>query len=218
MRQVPKKIVLLLCIKFIFAPSLFANCATNFSNNYKLHGQRYHYGKITLLNLHGTYCNMGHEYGYLEKHNLQKFYQQLHYLLVVQKKYDYKTLLVLANKVYQHYPERYKNLLKGMSQTSGLSLQQHIFLNAFEYVLYCKRFKQPGCAAIAVWDHYTKNSKLLFGRNYDYFSGYPQFKRLLTVAVFHPKHIHSAVAMITFFRHSKCNHEYEQSWFILRIK
>ena len=154
---------------------------------------------IPVLNLYGSYYDMGREYGKLEKNNLLIFHQAIFQLLVVEKKNNEVMLLELANKIYTKYPQHYQDFLQGMSATSGLTLQQHIFINAFEYILYFNRFKkQSGCSAVVVWDKFTVTKEVIFGRNYDYFTGYPQFKRMLRVVVFHPQGCEIAVAMITF--------------------
>jgi len=61
--------------------------------------------------------------------------------------------------MFNLYPERFKDIIYGMAETSGLSIEKHIVLNGLE--LYGSI---AGCSGIAAWGDYTKGGPLVFGR------------------------------------------------------
>lgn len=145
-------------------------------------GRLYRSGKINIVDLQGSYQQMGRQYGHLLGGELQGFYKAA----VVDYFQKRKGLSAAAMKktalsLYRFYPQRFKDILTGMAETSGLSLEEHIILNALE--LYGA---MPACSGIIAWGAYTKNRALIAGRNYDWFAQYGEFARKLTVTVFNP--------------------------------
>jgi hypothetical protein len=86
-----------------------------------------------------------------------------------------------AMSLYRHYPQRFKDILEGMAETSGLSLEEQVMLNAIE--LYGS---MAGCSGILAWGEYTNHRPLIAGRNYDWFEKYLELAQSLTVTVFNP--------------------------------
>lgn len=145
-------------------------------------GKHYRSGKINVMDLHGSYHQMGRQYGYLLSGELKSLYQNA----VVEHFQKHKGLSAAAMKktaisLYQFYPQRFKDIITGMAETSGLSLDEQIMLNALEVY-----GSMPGCAGIIAWGDYTNNKPLIAGRNYDWFDKYVEFAQTLTVAVFNP--------------------------------
>lgn len=197
MRQVPKIYAFFVFFLLIFTPLSFAACKLTPST--LVNGQKVAYGTIDVLNLHGSYCEMGQQYGTLESGKLQQFYHRFYLWMKAQHSTDLPQIQQIAQQLYDNYPQRFKNLFLGMAQTSGLSLKQHIFLNAFEHIMYYNHLTdQPGCSAIAAWGKNSINSQLIVGRNYDYFVGHPEFKKMLSITVFHPADGANSTAIITF--------------------
>ncbi|MFP4455814.1 MAG: C45 family autoproteolytic acyltransferase/hydrolase [Desulfonatronovibrio sp.] len=145
-------------------------------------GRLCRYGKINVLDLRGSFLEMGHQYGSLMSEQLQILYQKAiidHFM--DRKGLSRKSMLQAAKGLYNFYPQRFKDIILGMSKTSGLSLDDQIILNALElYGL------MPGCSAVFAWDEYTHDGQLIAGRNYDWFDSYADFAESLTVTVFHP--------------------------------
>lgn len=166
------------------------------------HATLTHVGKIDVLNLHGSYLQMGQQYGRLERVKLQGFYLRLYALLIIHGHLPYNVLYqTIALRLYQEYPMRFQQIIRGMSETSGLSLKQEIFLNAFEYTLWkLKRsnISLPGCSFISASSAYTKGGGLILGRNYDYFRGLNPIRALLSMVVFHPNSGDNTVALISY--------------------
>jgi len=145
-------------------------------------GKLYRSGKINVLDLHGSYHQMGRQYGYLLSDDLKSLYKNA----VVEYFQRQKGLSAAAMKkaalsLYRFYPQRFKDIIKGMAETSGLSLEEQIMLNALEHY-----GSMSGCSGIIAWGEYTNNQPLLVGRNYDWFEKYLEFAQKLTVTVFNP--------------------------------
>ena len=145
-------------------------------------GKRYQSGKIHVLDLHGNYRQMGRQYGHLLKSEINILYKSaiLDYFQK-QQKLSADTMQKTANALYQSYPQRFKDILSGMAETSGLSLDEQVMLNALELF-----GSLSGCSAIIAWGSYTGSQSLIAGRNYDWFEKYHEFARSLTVTIFHP--------------------------------
>ncbi|MFO7727843.1 MAG: C45 family peptidase [Desulfonatronovibrio sp.] len=145
-------------------------------------GKLYKYGKINVLDLKGSYREMGRQYGGLMSEELQRLYQKAVIDHFMDKKgLSSESMLNAAKGLYYFYPQRFKDIILGMSETSGLSLDDQIILNALElYGL------MPGCSGIFAWEEYTGGAPLIVGRNYDWFDSYADFAKSLTVTVFQP--------------------------------
>jgi len=143
-------------------------------------GNLYKADKINVLDLSGTYKQMGRQYGYLLKTPLNNLYKDaIDGYFIKEKGLSYDAVKGLAYLLFNLYPSRFKEIIYGMSETSGMSLEQHIILNGLE--LYGMI---TGCSGIAVWGEYTDSGQLVFGRNYDWFDSYREFAKYLTVTVF----------------------------------
>ena len=131
-------------------------------------GGLYKSGKLNILDLHGTYKQMGRQYGYLIKDDLHNLYKKaIEDYFIVQKGISRETMKQTAMSLFNFYPQRFKDIIYGMAETSGLSIDKHIVLNGLE--LYGTI---SGCSGIASWNDYTAGGPLIFGRNYDWFDSY----------------------------------------------
>ncbi|MBN1532120.1 MAG: hypothetical protein JXA20_05620 [Spirochaetes bacterium] len=173
-------------------------------------GYRYSSGSLHILSLRGSYREMGRQYGGLEATVLREFHADIMDLLVRKRGVPEERLLRYARKLYQGYPRRAREIILGMSETSGLSLPQHQVVNAFEHYLFNRQFSHargPGgfsprgtvaCSAIAAWGPYTGNKELVFGRNYDFGTDVGGFVKYVNVAVFNPAGSGVPTAVVTF--------------------
>jgi hypothetical protein len=145
-------------------------------------GRLYRSGKTNIPVLHGSYHQMGRQYGHLLSGELKNLYQKsvVEYFQR-QKGLSYGSMKKTALSLYQFYPQRFKDMIRGMAETSGLSLEEQIMLNAIE--LYGS---MPACSGIIAWGQYTNHQPLIAGRNYDWFAQYREFAQSLTVTVFNP--------------------------------
>jgi hypothetical protein len=150
-------------------------------------GLRYGIGKINCLELRGTYREMGRQYGRLFKDMMARFYAAaIEGYFLKESRMPYLRLLGLAGLIFHRYPQHIKEMMKGMSEASGLGLSRIIMLdqvNAFEYI----RNQGVGrCSNIAVWGDYTGWDGLIFGRNYDQPEQFTAFNEFITVTALNP--------------------------------
>ena len=169
----------------IFSPTpAAANLTSDYSHPASTFegGHLYKSGKLNVLDLRGTYRQMGRQYGYLLKDQLNYLYRiAIEEYFIDKKELSIETLKDTATAMFNLYPERFKDIIYGMAETSGLSIEKHIVLNGLE--LYGSI---AGCSGIAAWGDYTKGGPLVFGRNYDWFDSYTEFAKSLTVTILNP--------------------------------
>ncbi len=150
-------------------------------------GKLYRKGKFNILELSGSYREMGRQYGALLKDELNAFYRKaVEEYFIKERGKTRGRLETIARAVYDPYPARYKEIIQGMAETSGLGKNKQILLNAVEWYPKLGHLKYGGCSAIAAWGPYTSNNSLIIGRNNDDDVLYRDFARFLTVAVFKP--------------------------------
>ncbi|MFA6530228.1 MAG: C45 family autoproteolytic acyltransferase/hydrolase [Candidatus Micrarchaeia archaeon] len=159
--------------------------------------------KFHVLNLYGTYREMGRQYGYLMHDELNRMYN-----MTINDAMGYGVTLGQLEQngelFYDQSPSRLNEILVGMSETSGLTLEQHKTLNAGTVsVIMAKMISMAnvtsGCSGVAFWGNYSKDGRMYFGRNWDmdiallqpYLSG-------MTVAVYHPGDGSNSVANLEF--------------------
>ena len=149
------------------------------STGKKPDGLSYNVEGITVLNLYGSWHQMGRQYGLLARTQMNDVLAYLDTKLGTDTAKMYSAAKI-ADDLYANYPDHLKKFFDGAASTSGLSLDRIKLCNAVEYV--------EGvflCSAMAVWGDYG-TGKLVFGRNYDTVS-YSGIDRDLVVTVFHPE-------------------------------
>jgi hypothetical protein len=163
-------------------------------------GKLARFGGFTVLSLYGTWREMGRQYGSLASAQLKETYKAaIEDNLLRQGNKGRDAADAVADDFFSNYPHRLKELLAGMSETSGLDFAQHLLLNALEVEvagdIWGEGMTRPGCTGIAVWGEYS-SGPLIYGRNYDYFSWFRELGRNLLVTVYHPCDGALAVATI----------------------
>ena len=84
-----------------------------------------------MLRLAGTYRQMGRQYGRLLGKELRAFYRlAIEDEYIGRQGYTFDQLLRVGKQVLARYPKRYRDIVEGMAQTSGLDLDRQIVLNA----------------------------------------------------------------------------------------
>ncbi len=146
----------------------------------------YEAGDISIVELHGSYREMGRQYGSLLKDELQEFYS-----LAIEEYYVGEIGLPLeflkegTQEDFALYPERFKNIIYGMAETSGMELDELIILDEI-IVIGAIAEAYEACSGVAAWGDYTDNNSLVFGRNFDYPECFKNFSKYMTVAVYNP--------------------------------
>jgi len=135
-------------------------------------GRLYKAGKINVLVLQGTYEQMGQQYGALLEQELNENYRGIVEGLREIDDFSIEDLQELGNSVYDKYPQKYKEIINGLAETSGLGLDKAKTLNMQEMYISAAlvnwaETQGAQCSGMAVWDSYTSGGPLVFGRNYD---------------------------------------------------
>jgi hypothetical protein len=164
-------------------------------------GRSVKFGGFTVLDLYGTWREMGRQYGALARNELTGTYKAAiedNLFGRIGKGRDAADAVALG--FYANYPYRFKELLAGMSETSGLDMSRHLLLNAVEVEVAGEIWAGSGmtqahCTGIAVWGEYS-SGPLIYGRNYDYFSWFRDLGKNLLVTVYHPSDGSLAAATI----------------------
>lgn len=163
-------------------------------------GRLFRTGGVSVLELNGSYRQMGRQYGQLAKDDLQAMYATI--VAVFLNNPDEKQrmtadqLNTIASTLFDRYPQRYKEVLHGMAETSGLGLEKMLLVNALEWFPKIDKLSYGKCSGIAVWGPYTQGP-VIFGRNDDDSTLYLAFARP-TVAVFKPNDGSIPAALINY--------------------
>ena len=149
-------------------------------------GKLYKAGNIGVLQLSGSYKEMGRQYGGLLKDEIQEFYTIVvdeHY--IKDKGLKYEEIKGFSEAVYTRYPEKFKALMSGINETSGLPLEKIVILDqvlGIQFII----AQQGECSAVASWGEYTGGKPLVLGRNLDLAVDFKEFSRFLNVVVYNP--------------------------------
>ncbi len=153
------------------------------------------FGTFRVLDLRGTWRDMGRQYGALAADLLRETYERTVAPRIAQADgKERERLDAIARGFHENYPHRLREVLAGMAETSGLDLAQHMLLNAAEGLFADDALGGRSdcafpmhCSGIAVWGEYSAGA-LIYGRNYDRFGPPASSMRgeHLVVAVYHP--------------------------------
>jgi hypothetical protein len=142
-----------------------------------------------VLNLSGSWQEMGRQYGSLVAGDLREFYEAITQD-ITSRGMDPDEFLKTAQAWSDSLNDSMRELMRGMAETSGLSYAQIQQLNAGMITLPGLVFGQepPGaCSAIIVSRDYTTDGKLIFGRNWDMDGkSMRKYMKYLAVVVYHP--------------------------------
>lgn len=147
-------------------------------------GALFKVGPVNVLRLCGTHYQMGRQYGMLLKNELNALYE-----LATEKYnsigYTNSRMQQIANAYYANFPQKYRDVIAGMAETSGLGLDKQILVNGIEIIPKINSIV-PHCTGLAAWGDYTGGGPLIFGRNNDDHPFYRNFGGYTVIAVFNP--------------------------------
>jgi len=169
-------------------------------------GKLYENSKINVAVLEGNYYEMGRQYGELLKDEIREFYKTAIEGNIINNNLSIFERLkgFIGKMVWSGYPQRQKEIFRGMSQTSGLSVNQLVILDqnvAITHILMGMSSASQtldACSFIAAWADYTKDGKMVCGRNLDWLPALKDYARFLTVIVFNPTDGSNSVATIIY--------------------
>jgi hypothetical protein len=150
-------------------------------------GKLYSNGKIRLVELSGSWTEMGRQYGYLLSSEIKSLSSTVASLYVTNNVGSTSDFYSFAMASMQLYPENYQQMLAGVLQTSGASyLDLAVDSNFFEYYVYAAGKPTNSCLSISAWGNYTGGNPLVVGRNFDFSPFYQALDPYLVVTVFNP--------------------------------
>ena len=162
-------------------------------------------GGFTVLDLYGTWRQMGRQYGALASPALHGMYRRaIEERIFKPGDKGREKAEAIAAGFHKNYPYKLREVLSGMAETSGLDIGQHRLLNAVEVILLddiwgasCAQRTPSHCTGIAVWGEYS-SGPLIYGRNFDYTDWLKELGEYLTITVYHPSDGSLAVATIDY--------------------
>jgi hypothetical protein len=147
-------------------------------------------GTYQVVVLRGSWLEMGRQYGALLATELREFHDRIT-TDVAARGTGPVNQLKTARSIYQGYAEPLRLVLDGMAETSGLTHDQVLVLNAGMILLtqaVLGHEPPSACSGIGVWHDYTPNGQLVFGRNWDIDrESMLPYMKYLGIAVFHPE-------------------------------
>ncbi|MBX9865831.1 MAG: hypothetical protein K2Y14_02875 [Burkholderiales bacterium] len=175
---------------------------TNFSSGTKLSNP-----VLPILNLHGSYHEMGEQYGALMKSELQLLHQKV--VPDYYKWYTWTGLKSILITVYYHFKidQREKDLLTGISLTLGLSYFQTLEVATLPIVMLLNGVINSmdsatpdlgNCSFAAVWGSQSASKSTLVARNLDLFKQVKPLDEYSLLTIFHPNNGDNKLAAFSF--------------------
>ena len=199
-------IIVCFSISFVFAGDIVKESPSSQKSMQLLSsfegGKLYSAGIFSVLELSGTYRQMGRQYGHLMSVKIKEMYNE------VANQYAKNGVICsdislegFSMQLFRLYPRRFQDLAQGMSETSTMDINKIAVLNEFfDYFLRCR----PGsgdtghCSEISVWSGYSKDGKLVMGRNFDFPSFYRAFNKHIIIVAYNPSDASNSAAVITY--------------------
>ncbi|AXV38368.1 MAG: hypothetical protein CIT01_09225 [Methanobacterium sp. BRmetb2] len=139
-------------------------------------GKLYQYGPLYLVELHGSYREMGRQYGALRNNTLHDIYNRVtagpEFLNILASsginESDLDTLESDIKQTYVQYPQ-YNEIIMGISETTGMGDDTYLTCSIMKelYYMSSNQSSNSQCSFAAAWGAYTPDSSLVAGRNYD---------------------------------------------------
>lgn len=134
---------------------------------------------IKVLNLQGSWFEMGRQYGELARKEINHVYSFMLGKAGGNAAIDDK-ICRTAELLFCNYPEYLRDFMNGEAETSGLTAEQLRIVNAVEYAE-----ADFACSGFAVCGKRSATGYSIYGRNYDCIS-YASIADDVIITVFHP--------------------------------
>lgn len=153
-------------------------------------GKLYKIDKLLVLQLTGTYREMGRQEGYLLKQQIHDYYNcSVVNYFIQENNMSHERMALDSLDRFNHYPKRFRDIISGMSETSELSLENLTILSRVPYIA-------PGCSAVFAWKDYSWDGSTVAGRNLDFYSTTEDFINYTIVCVYNPTDGSHSVASV----------------------
>ena len=160
-------------------------------------GRKFYQGPLSIVDLKGSFFEMGRQYGALMQKELKRVYR---FACANQEGFRYRNVLGGSDTTVCGL-RKYDEFFRGMSETSGLNMEQLLTVNAVEVIyldLIAKgmgaMFDASRCSSLAVNGSLTEDGNTVIGRNYDWLPEFEEIADTLVLTVFHPSDGSNAVA------------------------
>ncbi|MCX5823673.1 MAG: C45 family autoproteolytic acyltransferase/hydrolase [Deltaproteobacteria bacterium] len=192
------KIILLFAIIVLLLSGCESNSNRSARSNEFEGGKKQVYDYVPTVVLSGNWKQMGRQYGYFLSDDIRAVYNLVSPYKDKINRGCGKVNSEIIEELYQSYPQRFKEFFQGMSETSGLTLEQLKVANSLEIVLmFGSESYNTRCSALSTWGDYSTGGKVIYGRNYDYNTEFLPLNDHIVVTVFHPDNGDIPFAMIT---------------------
>ena len=150
-------------------------------------GKLYRAGNIGILQLSGSYKEMGRQYGGLLRDEIREFYHvAIDEHCIKSKGIDYGMIETFSVMAYDKYPEKFREVMSGISETSGLPPEKVAILEQILSIQFIQVQEGAGCSGIAAWGNYTPGGLLVLGRNLDLGPDFKKLSPYLNLVVYNP--------------------------------
>lgn len=184
------------------------------SNEYKTLGDNVGYFEkkdtLSILNLHGSYHEMGMQYGALTQNQLNKLYRDL--VPEYFEGFHIRTFISYVMRWYYVFQmdDREKELLAGMAKTSGLSERQLLSIEMLPTLttlysgmngdkLNVANIHGNGfCSFLSVWGKLSKSDNMMVARNLDLSTPVTKLDDYYSLVIYNPNNGDSSVANFGF--------------------
>jgi len=155
----------------------------------------YTLGNLSVIRLEGNFREMGRQYGQLQGTEIARMYDEvisdLPSLSLISRVTTETELLEISEQQFKLYPERFKEIALGMSETSGIPVSHIIAIDQFFQITVTshKEILKPisgHCSSLIAWGEYTNGETLIMGRNFDFFNTYQKFYPYQVLILYHP--------------------------------
>jgi hypothetical protein len=153
-------------------------------------GKLYRIDKLLVLQLSGSYKEMGRQEGDLLKEQIHDYYNSsVITYFINENNMSYERLALDSLYKFNHYPKRFRDIISGISETSGLSLVNLTILSRVPYIA-------PSCSAVFAWRDYSRDGSTVAGRNLDFYSTTEDFINYTIVCIYNPTDGSHSVASV----------------------
>lgn len=152
-------------------------------------------GSFYIAELHGTFHQMGRQYGLLLKRQIGEFYKEaVTDFLIGEKGFTYEFLAEQGEIHYNVFPQNVKDYYDGMAETDGITVGQTKIMAALFIMIY-----NTGCSSLSAWGDYTPDHDVVTGRNLDLVTeNLSLFSKYFHIVVWNPTGYPASVANIDF--------------------
>ena len=155
-------------------------------------GQRYKAGPYDVVVLSGSYREMGRQYGYLMKDELQSVYKIVTNK-TAQQGVTIEKVREQARQATALQPKRLKEINAGIAETSGLT-EDDVDVLYYGAVFYL--YGPSSCSFLATWGNYTTDGSVVVSRNWDLPDTVSVFDPYYVLAVYKPTDGSNGVATV----------------------